>query len=174
MAAKPFTAPGIGVLFNPALEEFVHTHRTSLDYLSVIPDRSWVDNGPGAEPRFEDLALSTQLLQDIGQTVPLVMHCLGLSICSADIFDQEYLAHLAQWRARHRCSWVGEHLSFSRIGAGHETNAAMALPSPYDRELLDLLIPRVETVQARLGCPFLLENNVYYFDFPDQELKESE
>lgn len=166
--------PGVGVLFNPALDEFVQTHGSSLDYVSVIPDRSWVDNGPGSNPRFEDLELSARLFKELGRNLPMVMHCLGLSICSADIFDREYLGRLAQWRDRHDCAWVSEHLSFSRISAGHETNAAMALPSPYDRELLDLLVPRIKMAQDKLGCPFLLENNVYYFDFPDQEMTETE
>lgn len=47
---------------------------------------------------------------------------------------------LAQWRDRFACLWASEHLSYSRSGSGHESNAAMALPSPYDRELLELLI----------------------------------
>ena len=102
------------------------------------------------------------------------MHSIGLSICSADVFDTEYLDQLARWRNRYGCQWASEHLSFSRSGTGHESNAAMALPSPYDRELLDLLIPRVKDAQDRLGCPFLLENNVYYFTYPDQEFTEAE
>ena len=43
--------PGVGVLFNPALTEFMDEHAESLDYLAVIPDRSWVDHGPDARPR---------------------------------------------------------------------------------------------------------------------------
>lgn len=102
------------------------------------------------------------------------MHCIGMSICSAGIFDTEYLEQLARWRRRYGCAWASDHLSFSRSGTGHESNAAMALPSPYDRELLELLIPRVNAAQDLLGCPFLLENNVYYFTYPDQEYTEAE
>ncbi len=166
--------PGVGVLFNPSLAEFVVSHSASLDYLSIIPDRSWVDHGPGSAPRFENLPESGRLFTESALRLPLVMHCIGMSICSADIFDVEYLDQLAYWRARYDCAWASEHLSFSRSGTGHERNAAMALPSPYDRELLELLIPRVRTAQHRLGCPFLLENNVYYFNYPDQEYTEAE
>lgn len=166
--------PGVGVLFNPSLSEFVRAHTRSLDYLALIPDRSWVDHGLGSTPRFEELPEVYAILGEVSRSVPLVMHCIGLSICSADVFDEEYLARLADWRARYGCAWTSEHLSFSRTGSGHEINAAMALPVPYDREMLDLLVPRVRTAHERLGCPFLLENNVYYFTFPGQEMLESE
>lgn len=174
MADTPHTRPGVGVLFNPALTEFVCTYTDRLDYLSVIPDRSWVDHGPGSSPRFEELPEVYRVLRDVSRTLPMVMHCIGLSICSADVFDEEYLARLAHWRARHDCLWTGEHLSFSRSGAGHERNAAVALPVPHDREMLDLLVPRVRAVQDIIGCPFLLENNVRYFTFPGQEMTEAE
>lgn len=167
-------APGVGVLFNPALTEFVYTHAESLDYLALIPDRSWVDHGPGARPRFEELPEVYRVLRDVSRTLPIAMHCIGLSICSADVFDQDYLSRLAEWRVRHGCSWLSEHLAFTRSGSGHETNAAVALPIPYDREMLDLVTERVRAVQARLGCPFLLENNVNYFAFPRQEMTEAE
>jgi uncharacterized protein (UPF0276 family) len=104
----------------------------------------------------------------------MVLHGIGLSICSAGVFDVEYLAQLGRWRERYACPWVSEHLSFSRIGAGHEINAGVALPVPYDHDILDLLRPRVQAAQAMLGCPFLLENNVSYFTFPNQELSEPE
>jgi uncharacterized protein len=162
------------VLFNPTLAEFVVSHAASLDHLSVIPDRSWVDHGPGAAPRFEDLPDSARIFQGAVARLPLVMHCIGMSICSADVFDIEYLERLANWRRQYSCSWASEHLSFSRSGSGHERNAAMALPPPYDQELMDMLIPRVQTAQERLGCPFLLENNVYYYTYPDQEFTEAE
>ena len=166
--------PGVGVLFNPALSEFVRTRADSLDYLSLIPDRAWEDRGPEAGFRFVELAPMARLLDEISGKLPIVLHSIGLSICSADVFDTEYLHNLGAWRRRLRSPWVSEHLSFSRVGSGHETNAAMALPAPLDREVLDLLIPRIRAAQDEVGCDFLLENNVYYFQYPDQEMTEAE
>jgi len=171
---RDIPGPGVGVLFNPALTEFVYSHAQSLDYLALIPDRSWVDHGPGSEVRFEELPEVYKILREVSRSLPVAMHCIGMSICSADVFDKEYLSRLAQWRARHDCIWTSEHLSFSRSGSGHESNAAVALPIPYDQEMLDLVVQRVRTAQARLGCPFLLENSVNYFTFPDQEMTEAE
>jgi uncharacterized protein (UPF0276 family) len=161
------------VLFNPALADFVVTDADSLDYLSVIPDRFWIDHGSGASPRFEDTRAGEALLARAARSLPVVLHGIGLSICSADIFDREYLGQLARWRSRYDSSWVSEHLSFSRIGAGHEANAGLALPVAYDWEMLELLVPRIEAARDILGCPFLLENNVSYVTFPDEDLTEA-
>jgi uncharacterized protein len=138
-------ACGVGVLFNPALADFVADRADSLDYLSIIPDRFWVDRGRGAAPRFEETAAGAAVLAEASRSLPIVLHGIGLSICSADVFDREYLTQLARWRERYDCPWVSEHLSFSRIGAGHETNAGIALPVPYDREVLSFLQPRCST-----------------------------
>jgi len=162
------------VLFNPALTEFVRTHSQSFDYLALIPDRSWVDRGLGSSARFEKLPEVYKIFHEVSLSMPVVMHCIGLSICSADSFDEEYLSHLVQWQDRHNCVWVGEHLSFSRIGYEHESNAAVALPIPYDADMLDLVVRRVRMVQPRLNCPFLLENNVNFVTFPQQEMTEAE
>ena len=50
----------------------------------------------------------------------------------------------------------------------------MALPIPYDREILDLVAPRARAASEQLGCPFLLENNVSYIQFPEEEFTEAE
>ena len=174
MARHAQAERGVGVLFNPALTAFVTTHTRHLDYLALIPDRSWVDHGPASATRFEELPEVYRILREVSQSLPVVMHCIGMSICSADVFDDAYVSWLAEWRVRHDCAWASEHLSFSRSGSGHESNAAVALPVPFDREMLDLVSARVRVVQDRLGCPFLLENNVNYVSFPQQEMTEAE
>ena len=65
-----------------------------LDYVAVIPDRAWVDRGVGVSQRFRVLPLSTAVLNEISQRLPVVLHGIGLSICSAEIFDQEYAQNL--------------------------------------------------------------------------------
>jgi uncharacterized protein (UPF0276 family) len=172
-ASAPSSA-GVGLLFNPALISFVPAHLRALDHLAVIPDRAWTDRGPGAQPRFQELSAPIALLEHAARSVPLVLHSIGLSVCSADIFDREYVAQLAAWRERFQCPWVSEHLSFSRVGGEHERNASVALPIPYDREMMELLVPRLRETTRRMGCPFLVENPVYYVKFRDPELTEPE
>ena len=154
------------------MDRFLERSLHHLDFLSVIPDRAWVDHGVGTAQRFQPLPISANLLDEAARQLPIVLHSIGLSICSADIFDEEYARNLIAWADRLQSPWISEHLSFSRIGTGHEVNAAVAVPIPYDQEVLDLLIPRVKFFTDVLHCPFLLENNVYYFRFGDQDYSE--
>jgi uncharacterized protein len=156
------------------MHSFIQGVLSYLDYVAVIPDRAWIDRGTGVSERFRVLPLSAAVLNEISQRLPVVLHGIGLSICSAEIFDQEYAHNLIAWANRLHSSWISEHLSFTRVGTGHELNAAIALPVPYDREVLELLVQRVRWLTEILECDFLLENNVYYFRYPEQELSEEE
>lgn len=163
---------GVGVLFNPSLDRVLDRILPALDHLAIIPDRGWIDRGPGIAPRFAPLPRLDALLATV--TAPMPLHAIGLSIGSADVFDEEYAEHLIRAQERRASPWVSEHLAFSRLGTEHETNTALAVAPPYDLELLDLLVPRVERFTRRLACPFLIENSVTYVTFPEQDLTEPE
>jgi uncharacterized protein (UPF0276 family) len=167
------TYAGVGALLNPSMQRFFTRSLDRVDYLAVIPDRGWIDRGAGAEPRFQVLPAAA-LLDRAARERPIVLHGIGLSICSAEFFDRAYAQNLIDWARRLASPWISDHLSFSRVGTGHELNAALTLPVPYDRDVLDLLIPRVRFFTERLDRPFLLENNVYYFRYPEQDLSEEE
>ena len=156
------------------MSAFIERSLSYLDYLAVIPDRGWVDHGMGTSRRFQMLPSAEALLEQVASLRPVVLHGIGLSICSAEFFDEEYACNLIDLAQRFNSPWISDHLSFSRVGTGHELNAAITLPVPYDREVLDLLIPRVQFFKQRLDRPFLLENNVYYFRYPGQQYTEEE
>jgi uncharacterized protein (UPF0276 family) len=165
---------GVGALFNPSLSTFVERSLDCLDHLAVIPDRGWIDRGMGSSPRFHTVPDMEAMLGCVIGRRAVVLHGIGLSICSAEIFDEAYARHLIAWADRLDSPWISDHLSFSRVGTGHEVNAAVMAPVPYDREVLDLLIPRVRFFTERMNRPFLLENNVYYVRYPGQELTEEQ
>ena len=154
------------------MDRFVEHSLDQLDYLAIVPDRAWIDGGVGAQERFRPLPLVAALLDRVARQLPIVLHSIGLSIGSAEIFDHVYAENLISWAERLNSPWISEHLSFTRIGRETEVNSAIALPVPYDREVLDLLVPRVRFFTDTLRCPFLLENNVYYFTYPGQEFGE--
>lgn len=162
--------PTLAGLLGPAGKRLIDP--VGVGHCAVIPDRCWLDHGPGAAERFELLGAPLQAIEDSIADTPVVLHGIGLSICSADVFDREYIDQLARFCGRWQCAWVSEHLSFSRFGREHEANAAMALGPPYDHELLDLLLPRLREMRQVLGVPVLIENNVRYLDYGDDELDE--
>ena len=171
---RPAPCLGVGVLFNPSLPEFLRTHLGAVDHVGVIPETFWTDRGPGRAGRFREIESSAPILGWLTERRPLVAHGLGLSIGSARRLDVEHLAQIASWRERHPFRWYSEHLSFVRIqaGDGREHDAGLALPLPYDREVLELLVGRVAEITRAVPVPFLLENHVSYVGIPDQEMTE--
>jgi uncharacterized protein (UPF0276 family) len=167
---------GVGVLYNPALPEYLRTRRETYDYVEVIPEMFWTDRGPGARPRFVELEGWIAMLEWIASKCPVVGHNIGLSLGSADWFDDEYPEHIQDWNRRYRFAWHSDHLSFVRIttAEGHDHNAGLAVPVSYDHEVLDMVIERIEHVQRTVSAPFLLENSVAFINVPDQDMSEPE
>lgn len=179
LAARLSALPklGVGVLFNPSLTGFVREHADALDYLAVIPDRFWSDEGPAAAERYDELERMVELLDEVAGRLTIVGHSVGLSIGSAEWFDTRHVEQVARWQERYRMPWHSDHLSFIRmpgVDAHTPLSAGLPMPVPYDREVLEMMAERVDAVQGRIPVPFLLENNVYYVDLPEQEMTEPE
>ena len=167
---------GVGILCNPSLPDYLRGHLETVDYVSLIPDTFWSDRGKGAPARFQEIVPYREFLDWLAPRTPLVAHGLGMSIGSAGLFDLEHVYQLRRWYERYRFRWHSEHLSFARMPAadGGEHNAGLALPVPYDFDVLEMLNQRIASVQNAIPAPFLLENNVYYAEIPDQEMTEPE
>jgi uncharacterized protein len=164
---------GVGLLFNPALPGFVDAHSESFDYLEIIPDREWLDRGMNSMPRYSILDKSFDLLRRIREGKSMVCHAIGLSIGSAALFDTGHVHQIRWLHDELSFAWHSDHLAFARLPQGKgEMHTAIALPVPYDLEVLGLLTDRVNLIRSIVPCPFLLENNVYYADAPDQEMNE--
>ena len=166
---------GVGVMYNPALPEFLRTDLDAIDFLEITSDMFWTDHGAGGRtPRFEELETWVDILESTIVHRPVVAHNIGLSIGNAGAFDLEYVAHLAAWQRRYRFPWQSDHLSFAEVTAadGTEHHAGVAVPLPYDRDVLEMLVERVDRFQQIVSAPFLLENSVYFVTFRDQEMTE--
>jgi uncharacterized protein (UPF0276 family) len=165
---------GIGLAYNPSLAEYLCTRRGTFDYIEITPELFWLDAGRCAVPRFTELSGWVAMLDQLAAACPIVAHNIGLSLGSADFFDETYSEHIAAWQQRYRFPWHSDHLSFARLtGAdGHDHNAGLAVPVPYDYDVLNMIATRINSVLATVPVPFLIENNVYFIDVPDQEMTE--
>jgi uncharacterized protein len=164
---------GIGLLYQEELRPFIESERARFDFLEVIPDILWTDLGDNHRPRYIESSGEVNFLRQLSTEVPMVLHSIGLSIGSACRFDREHISQIAEWYRWLKFPWHSDHLAF--IIAGHDTkeiNVGVTLPLPYDRESLDLLVPRVAEVRSHVPVPFLLENNVYFFEYPRQDFDE--
>jgi uncharacterized protein (UPF0276 family) len=167
---------GVGLSFQAALKEFALEHLEEFDFVEVIPDTFWLDRGKGTADRYQETAEFVGFFGEMKERRPLVCHSIGLSIGSADHFDLEHVEQIARWHRRLNFPWHSDHLSYNRLdhATGPTIDLGVTLPVPYDDEVLELLIGRVRAVQERVAAPFLLENNVYYFEIPGQDMKEAE
>ncbi len=177
MRVDPFaTLPnlGVGLLYNPALPEFLEEELDLCDYVEVIPDTFQTDRGQGRVPRFAELEQETDFLSWLVQRCPIIAHHIGLSIGSAGVFDTEYVSRLEYWRRQCQFLWHSDHLSFAQMKGddGQNYHSGFAMSIPYDYEVLDMVASRVQEVQRNVPSRFLLENNVYYTDIPQQEMTE--
>ena len=167
---------GVGLLYLPSLPNFVRAHVDALDYMAIIPDRFWSDAGPGTGTRYDEAGRQVEVLDWVAARKPIVGHSVGLSIGSAELFDDEHVEQIARWHARYAFPWHSDHLSFTRVPGldAHSDFAGLAIPVPYDHDVLEMITERVERVRAAVPAPFLLENNVYYVDLPEQDMSEPE
>src|SRR6266404_479734 len=166
---------GVGLLFNPVLPSFVGAHPDSFDYLEIIPDREWLDRGVGSTGRYSVLEKSLDFFNRVRERQPVLCPALGLSMGSAALFDTGHLEQTPSLHEELSFAWHSDHLSFARLPQGdREMHTAISLPVPHDEEVLGLLIERVKSIRSIVHCPFLLANNVYYVDTPEQEMKEPE
>jgi len=170
---------GVGLSYQGTLQGFVLDNLASFDFLEVIPDVFWVDQGRGTREtseRYRENRDSVAYLTRVAEQRPIICHSVGLSIGSADYFDTAHVEQIAGWQTRFGFPWHSDHLSFNRLehASGHAIDVGVTMPVPYDEAVLDLLCERVDHVQATVPVPFLLENNVYYFSIPEQEMGEAE
>jgi len=167
---------GVGLSYQGTLRGFVLENLDAFDFLEIIPDMFWQDQGPAASPRYEDRANARPYLDQVAEHRPIVAHSIGLSIGSAELFDTGHVAQIAAWQSRHGFPWHSDHLSFNRLDhpTGHTLDVGFTMPVPYDRAVLDMMVERVEHIHSRVPVPFLLENNVYYFKIPEQDMTEAE
>jgi len=182
--AAPAAAPdlaslprlGVGLLYVPSLPRFLREHVEALDYMAIVPDRFWADDGPGDGPRYSENERQVELLDWVAERKPIVGHSVGLSIGSAEMFDTDHVEQVARWQARYGFPWHSDHLSFNRLPGldAHSDLAGLAVPVPYDHDVLEMIAERVQRVRQAVPVPFLLENNVYYVDLPEQEMTEPE
>lgn len=122
-----------------------------VDIIEVAPDTITVFDGDRWRLDQEVVAA----LRDIAADVRIVAHGFALSIGSASGWNADYLTVLDELFSAVDIAWHSEHLGFTHVD-GEDLRTMVGVPRT--EEALDLVAPRVATLQERYGVPFLLEN----------------
>lgn len=175
MRAQPPDKVGIGLSYQPALRSFIDNNVNLLDFVEVIPDLLWTDSGQGCSPRFIEDRTSVLFIERLASRIPVIPHSIGLSLGTAHRFDTGHVHQLERWYQWLCFPWHSDHLSFSVAqAAGGEVNVGLTLPVALDHDILELFDERVRYIRERIPVPFLVENNVYYFDLLEQDYTEAQ
>jgi uncharacterized protein len=167
-------ALGVGVIYNGVIDEALKS--VCVDYLTITPERFWVDRGRGVRPRYHRPPGPAIVLAELADRHRLVAHGLGLSIASASIFDVAHVRQLARLHREIGFQWISEHLMAVRVATSTSTDhhGGVQIPLPWDKPLLRLMVRRIDRVQQLLGSPLLLENGVEFTPVPDCGMNEVE
>ena len=139
---RPRLGFGLGLrreLVRPLIEQ-----RPTIDWLEVLSDTY-------LNADIEQLAE----LERIHDLYPLAMHGGALSVGGPDPLDWDYLSRLKSLAERIQPVLISDHMCWTPPGMSHSYDLR---PLPYTCEMIEHLIPRIESVQETLGQPLLLEN----------------
>lgn len=156
----------IGTSYEAADPAFVERILPLVDYVELIPDTLAVREGR----RTRIPAQTLRQLESMAEQATLIVHGVGLSIGSADSWNEDYFRLLDQILETVPVAWHSEHLAFTHVD-GHFTGTMLALPRT--QEALDLVADRTRRILARYPLPFLLENTVNLLPDPPAEMSEA-
>lgn len=150
-------AVGIG-LRAPHIAEF-QTLRPRVPFIEVHAENH-VCGGP-----------MRRVLHHLRDDYPISLHCVGLSIGSAEGIDQSHLRRVAALAAEIEPFLVSDHLSVASLGGLYSNDL---IPIPYVEESLALAARHVESIQDALGRQILIENPSRYVEFAHADMEEGD
>lgn len=151
---------GFGLGLRPAHYAEILEGRPAVDWFEVITENYLVGGGR-----------PLHYLDAIRARYPIVMHGVSLSIGSSAPLDLDYIAAVRRLADRCAPEWISDHLCWTGTDG---VNLHDLLPLPYTDEALAHVVPRIATVQERLGRPLVLENVSSYVAYADSALSEWE
>ena len=134
-----FPSPLIGLGFRVPIARWTLANLHRFDVLEVTVDH-YVRGGEYAYKAIRNLV----------DRIPLVLHGVGLSIGTDVPLDEEYLDSVCEAIEDLKVPSYSEHLAWTKVPG---IDLANLLPVPKTRAVADMLIPKIEKVQARLPVP---------------------
>jgi uncharacterized protein (UPF0276 family) len=138
------------------------------EFLATRPAVDWVEVTP-ENYLCSDVGLRALAL--VRRDYELSLHCVGLSLGSADGVQPDHLACLAALTSQLEPALVSDHLSWSTWGGIFFDTL---LPMPYTREALGIVSRNIEAVQRKLRRRILIENVASYVRFRHSQMSEPE
>ncbi len=160
MQRKELPFLGFGVGLRRPHYGYVLDNRPTMDWFEVISENFMIAGGRPLE-----------VLEQVRERYPIVLHGVSMSLGSTDALNREYLRDLARLTRRFEPAWISDHLCWTGVG-GH--NLHDLIPLPYTEEALRHVARRIREVQGILERLILIENVSSYMEFTISTLSEWE
>lgn len=151
---------GAGLSYRLELHHDIVAHRDEIDFFEVSTEQ-FLHASP------DRLASMLELRGDKA----VVPHGAEMSLGTALPLREAYLRQVDDLLTRFGAPWFSDHLSFSRVP---ELDVGQVTPLWFTEEALGVVRRNVQSVQKRIGVPFLLENITYYFPVPHGDMSEAD
>lgn len=158
LSTIPYLGVGIGFRNEIAMETKLHTE--TIDILEIISDNFF--NKP--EKRLE-------ALKKFREKFPIIPHGIDLSIGSALPIEDAYLEKIKQLCDLVNAPYYSEHFALTRLPG---VNIGHLSPLWFTKEVLELVVSKIEIIQEYLGIPLVLENITSGFEIPEADFDEPE
>lgn len=149
---------GLGIGWRPEIAVAID-RRDDLGFVELLAENYFDQPPPPAVHRLRE------------RGVAVVPHGISLSLGGAEPIDPVRVAKLARLAERFNSPLVSEHLAFVRAG---DLEAGHLLPTPRDRETLDIVVENILAAKKLLPVPIAIENIATLFDWPDAEMDDAE
>lgn len=157
-AVKGLPNPGLGLGLRSKHFSYILEHHPEVDWFEVISE-NFMDSG--GRPR--------QVLRQLVEKYPVVMHGVSLSIGSTDPLNLEYLTKLKALAAEVNPLWISDHLCWTGVNS---LNTHDLLPVVLNEESLKHICGRIAQVQDFLERPVVFENPSTYLTFKQSTIAE--
>lgn len=157
-ARKPIANVGVGlraVHVNQILKE-----KPEINWLELLADNHMAKGG-----------LARQQALQISSLYPVTLHCVGMSIGSAEPLNIEYLKRLKGFMDQLQPAWVSDHLCWSSLNGIQSHDL---LPLPYTEEALNNTVSKINQIQDYLNTQIVIENVSSYLTYKHSTMHEWE
>ncbi|MDB9799009.1 DUF692 domain-containing protein, partial [Flavobacteriaceae bacterium] len=137
--------------------------------LNESPEVDWFE--VISENFMDSFGRPRQILKQIAEKYPVVMHGVSMSIGSKDPLNFDYLKSLKTLADEVQPAWISDHLCWTGVLT---TNSHDLLPLPLNEESLKHVCDRINQIQDYLERPIVVENPSTYASFKNSNIPEWE
>ncbi len=157
----PYLGAGIGL--RDEIVDKTLLYKNEIDVLEIISELYFFEN---------EKERAAEWLKKFNSVFPIIPHGVKLSIGSAYTIDKNFLAEMRELCNFIKAPYYSDHFALTRHPGGIDLGHLS--PIWFTKELLEIVVEKVDQIQQFLGIPLVLENITSLFDIKEADFEEPE